>query len=58
MRVRVIQSDQAGVCNRMLHVLRRLLVSPEIFPLRFCQDLYPDEIYEQAAWRFRDIRAL
>ena len=55
--VHTIQSGRAEIGNKRLHVLRTLLVSPEIFPLHFCQCSYLDGICEQAVWRFRDIRA-
>ena len=48
---------QAGIGNRPLHVLHTLLVSPEIFPLRFCQDLYQDEICERAVLCVRHAHA-
>ena len=56
LRVRAIQPGQANIGNRPLYVLRTLLVSPEIFPLRSCQDLYLGEIYEQAVWHVRRFR--
>jgi hypothetical protein len=57
MRVRTIQPDTIEIGNKPLHVLRKLLVSPEILPLRSCQGLYQDEIYERAVWQVRHLRA-
>ena len=53
-----IQPDTVKIGNRPLHVLRMLLVSPETFPLRPCQGLYQDEIYERAFWHVSRVRVL